>query len=51
MRHLDAMTRIPGKADQIAPEVKLAFIRDVIDVSIPLFENKDPSNPLPTSGS
>lgn len=49
MGHVAPLTRTPDSADTIAPEVKLAFIRDVIDVSIPLFENKNPSNPVDTT--
>jgi len=54
------LTRRPLVGQNIAPEVKLAFIRDfvsatgdnpefegVIDAIIPLFINKDPSNPAP----
>ena len=37
----------PNRASTIAPEVKLTFARDVIDVAIPLFTNKSPSNPDP----
>lgn len=68
MRHVQLMSRMPQVAEDIAPEVKLTFLRDVlnvgisnellegtvfrdlIDVSIPLFINKDPQNPLPPSG-
>ncbi len=52
------LTRCPLAGQDIAPEVKLAFIRDfvgatgdnpefegIIDAIIPLFINKDPSNP------
>lgn len=49
MGHIAPLTRTPGTAETIAPEVKLTFIRDVIEVSIPLFENKNPSNPVDTT--
>ena len=54
------LTRCPLAGQSIAPEVKLTFIRDfvgatgdnpqfegVLDAIIPLFINKDPSNPAP----
>ncbi len=54
------LTRCPLAGQDIAPEVKLTFIRDfvgatgdnpefegIIDAIIPLFINKDPSNPAP----
>jgi hypothetical protein len=65
MQRLRLITKPPHAADSIAPEVKLTFLRDILDaaidddviegtfyrdfvnVAIPLFINKDPSNPLP----
>ena len=54
------LTRVPSYAQDVAPEVKLTFLRDVLDasgesaelvqlltVSIPLFVNKDASNSAP----
>lgn len=54
---LRLLTRAPEKAQDVAPEVKLAFLRDVVDATgesavlagvlsaaIPLFINKDPRN-------
>lgn len=53
MQHIVMLTRsavagVPRPASTIAPEVKLTFARDVIDVAIPLFVNKNPTNPDPT---
>jgi hypothetical protein len=52
MQHIVLLTRnagacVPRRASTIAPEVKLTFARDVIDVAIPLFTNKTPTNPDP----
>jgi hypothetical protein len=62
-RHLLPLSMAPALAEDIAPEVKLTFIRnvlnvgldhdliedsllrDLINVSIPLFINKNPQNP------
>ena len=54
------LTRRPLASQDIAPEVKLTFVRDlvgaidenpqyggVLDAIIPLFINKDPRNPAP----
>jgi hypothetical protein len=54
------LTRCPLAGQDIAPEVKLAFLRDfvaatgdnpefenIINAIIPLFIDKDPSNPAP----
>lgn len=54
------LTRRPLVGQDIAPEVKLTFVRDlvgamdenpeyvgVLDAIIPLFINKDPRNPAP----
>lgn len=51
MRHIRAMSRQSGLAESIAPEVKLTFIRDVVDASIPLFEDKDVSNSTTDTGN
>ncbi|MBI2434796.1 MAG: hypothetical protein HYV26_18220 [Candidatus Hydrogenedentes bacterium] len=65
MHHLHPLTKTPCLAEDIAPEVKLTFLRDVlnvgisnellegtvlrdlVEVMIPLFVNKDPENPVP----
>lgn len=60
MHRIRPITRPPAVAQNIAPEVKLTFIRDfvgatgdnpefvgILDVLIPLFINKDPGNPAP----
>ena len=58
MKRLRALTRVPVSAQDVAPEVKLTFVRDfvvatgentvfdeLLTATIPLFVNKDPSNP------
>jgi hypothetical protein len=55
------LSRTPDRAQDVAPEVKLTLIRDVADSTgehgalsdlltaiIPVFVNKDPSNPAPS---
>ena len=57
-RRLRCLSRAPECAQELAPEVKLTFLRDLLaiggesatlvdglTVSIPLFVNKDPQNP------
>jgi hypothetical protein len=45
MKRIRPVTRPRVQYASIAVEVKLEFARDVIDVSIPLFQNKDPQVP------
>lgn len=47
MKRVRMISRFPEHAATAAPEVKLAFIIAVLQASIPLFQNKDPQNPLP----
>lgn len=47
MNHLNALTRSPELAQAVPPEVKLTFLGNVIEAAVPLFENKNPTNPLP----
>ena len=60
MNRIHLLTRCPQAGKDIAPEVKLTFIRDFVGATgdnpefvgalnamIPLFINKDPSNPVP----
>jgi hypothetical protein len=60
MRRIHPISRCGIPAPGVAPEVKLTYIRDVlsatsvvefIDATIPLFVNKNPSNPSPPSAS
>jgi hypothetical protein len=57
-RRLRFISRAPRRAQELAPEVKLTFLRDLLaigeeapalvdalTVTIPLFVNKDPRNP------
>ncbi len=48
MQRLQPITRLPAAGETVPPEVKLTFARDVIDVAIPLFTNKNPQNPTGT---
>lgn len=58
-RCLRCISRVPYRAQELAPEVKLTFLRDLLatgeeapalvdalTVTIPLFVNKDPRNPV-----
>lgn len=46
MKHIKrTVTRAPKVAQNVATDVKLTFISDVIQAAIPLFQNKNPSNP------
>ncbi len=60
MKRLRTLTRLPVLAQNVAPEVKLTFVRDfvvatgentvldeLLTATIPLFVNKAPSNPAP----
>ncbi|MBI1319212.1 MAG: hypothetical protein GC168_09745 [Candidatus Hydrogenedens sp.] len=49
--HLRVVSRRPAVAQGVPTDVKLVFLRDVIDAAIPLFENKDPQNPLPPTST
>ncbi|MBP8131655.1 MAG: hypothetical protein KA184_18910 [Candidatus Hydrogenedentes bacterium] len=50
MIRLHPVTRAPASASEIPPEVKLTFAMNLIEISIPLFQNKSPDNPLPDGG-
>jgi len=45
--HFRMLTHAPAPAQGVPTDVKLVFLGDVIDAAVPLFENKDPQNPLP----
>lgn len=51
MKRIQPISQRPAMAADIAPEVKLTFLRDVIEVSIPLFVNKEPTGSIDTSES
>ncbi len=51
MRRIRPLSRSAAPGSAIAPEVKLTFFRDLIDISLPLFVNKDPSNPIDGGGT
>lgn len=59
MKRLHPISRLPARGQDIAPEVKLTLLRDLVAATggnavledgltavIPLFVNKDPSNPV-----
>jgi len=48
--HIQTITASRPATAQVPTDVKLAFLGDVIEAAIPLFENKDPQNPEPPSG-
>lgn len=45
MRRIQTITKQPAVAQNIAIEVKIAFIVDVLGAAIPLVQDKDPQNP------
>ncbi len=45
MKRVKIISKSPELGATIAPEVKLAFVIDVLEASVPLFVNKDPQNP------
>jgi len=47
MKRLHCISRRPRAASDIPPDVKLAFVSDIIAVSIPLFQYKEDNNPVP----
>jgi len=47
--HLRAVSRVPQRAQNVPVEVKIAFVIDILESAIPLFENKNPTNPESTS--
>ncbi|HOJ70039.1 MAG TPA: hypothetical protein PLH06_14700 [Candidatus Hydrogenedentes bacterium] len=51
MRRMRSLSRMPGVAASIAPEVKLTFLIQVLQTAVPLFQNKNPQNPLPPASS
>lgn len=48
MKHLQRLSRTPRPAQNVPVEVKLTFLIDVFEAAIPLFENKNPTNPEDT---
>lgn len=45
MKHVQTLSRAPRLAQNVPVEVKLTFLIDVFQAAIPLFENKNPTNP------
>jgi len=48
MHRIRPITRRPNSAAHLSPEVKITFIINVLEVALPLFQNKDPQNPVTT---
>ena len=48
MHRIRPITRRPDSAAHLSPEVKITFIINVLEVALPLFQNKDPQNPATT---
>ena len=51
MRRIRTITRKPAQAWYIAPDVKITFLISILEVSLPLFQNKNPQNPIDTPPS
>lgn len=47
MHRIKPITQRPAHAAYIAPDVKITFLIQILQASLPLFVNKDPQNPLP----
>lgn len=48
MHRIRPVTRKPDSAAHLSPEVKITFLINVMEVALPLFQNKDPQNPAGT---
>jgi hypothetical protein len=46
MRHLRSISKKPALSYSLAPEVKITFIISILQASVPLFQNKNPRNPV-----
>lgn len=46
-RHLRLISLTPSAAQDVPTDVKLVFLAEVFTAAVPLFQNKDPQNPLP----
>jgi len=44
-RKIRTISRTPQVAQNVPTDVKLTFISQVIQAAIPLFQNKNPTNP------
>lgn len=51
MNHLRSVSRKPLLGGTATPEVKLTFIITILEAAVPLFQNKDPQNPVTTTTS
>jgi len=45
VKRIHCISRLPRVAQNVPVEVKLTFLTDVFTAAIPLFENKNPTNP------
>lgn len=50
MKRIHCISRAPRPAQNIPVEVKLTFLIDVFEAAIPLFEDKNPTNPEDDGG-
>lgn len=51
MRRIQPISKQPAAAQNIAIEVKIAFIIDVLTAATPLVQGKDPQNPEDTGSN
>ncbi len=47
MKRIHPISKMPEHAASITPDVKITFIIDILQASLPLFRNKDPQGPMP----
>lgn len=45
MKRIQCISRAPRVAQSVPVDVKLSFLIDVFEAAIPLFDNKNPTNP------
>ncbi len=45
MKRIQCISRAPRVASNVPTDVKLTFLIDVFQAAIPLFQNKNPTNP------
>ncbi len=46
MHRIHPLTKRPAHAWNVTPDVKIAFIITILQAALPLFQNKDPQNPI-----
>jgi hypothetical protein len=50
MHRIRPISKQPAHAGYLAPDVKITFIINILEVSVVLFRNKYPQNPIESEG-